>query len=113
MCLIKFIPIDGTVFIYNTPNYMFVEYSRLKILDDVIDHPRHFLRLFIHGQPQSGTRKYVSNKLIDLYNFVFNTNVEQTHRAKGDTILIVDICKKLNLSPKDLIKMYDNIKIEI
>jgi hypothetical protein len=48
-----------------------------------------------------------TNKLIDHYNFIFNTNIEQTHQAKGDTMLIIEICKKLNLTPNKLLYMID------
>ena len=77
--------------------YKLLEQNKIKILDSM-----HFIRLFVHN-------KTISKKLIDLYNFIFNTNIEQTHRAKGDTMLIVDICKKLELKPKDLINMCDTI----
>jgi DNA polymerase III epsilon subunit-like protein len=47
----------------------------------------------------------VSNKLIDCYNYLFGSNVKQTHRAKGDTMLIVDILKKVNLTTDELVEM--------
>ena len=70
-----------------------LEYSKIKVLDS-----RFFIRLFINDSN-------ISNKLIDLYNYIFKTNIKQTHRAKGDTELIIGICDKLNLSYNDLIKM--------
>ncbi len=75
--------------------YKLLDQNKIKILDSM-----YFIRLFVHD-------KNISNKLINLYNFILNTNVEQTHRAKGDTMLIVDICRKLNLKSNDLIKMCD------
>lgn len=44
-----------------------------------------------------------TNKLIDHYNCIFETNIIQTHQAKGDTMLIVEICKKLNLTQNKLL----------
>ena len=73
--------------------YNLLDKNQIKILDS-----KNFIRLFIHN-------KNISNKLIDLYNFILNENINQTHRAEGDTLLIVDICKKLKLSQKDLIDM--------
>jgi thymidine kinase len=42
--------------------------------------------------------KNISNKLINLYNKICNKNITQVHRAKEDTLLIVEILNKLNLS---------------
>jgi DNA polymerase III epsilon subunit-like protein len=46
--------------------------------------------------------KNISNKLIDIYNKICDKNITQVHRAKEDTLLIVEILKKLNLSVNDL-----------
>jgi len=75
--------------------YELLDKNKINILDSM-----YFIHLFVHD-------KIISKKLIDLYNFIFQTNIKQTHRAKGDTMLIVDICKKLDLQSKDLIKMCD------
>lgn len=76
--------------------YNLLNQNKIRILDSM-----HFIRLFVHN-------KNISNKLIDLYNYLLNTKVEQTHRAKGDTILIINICHKLNLKAIDLINMCDS-----
>ena len=60
----------------------------------------YFFRLFIEGK--------ISNRLIDCYNKIFNTNIIQTHRAKGDTLLIVDIFKELKILQCDIIN-YKNL----
>jgi hypothetical protein len=46
--------------------------------------------------------KNIPNKLIELYNKICDKNIIQVHRAKEDTILIVDIIKKLNLSINEI-----------
>ena len=46
-----------------------------------------------------------SQKLVDIYNFIFKTNMIQTHRAKGDTMMIAEICRKLELVADDFVKM--------
>jgi len=76
--------------------YNLLDKNKIKLLDSM-----HYLPLLIPN-------KNISKKLIDLYNYVFNTNIKQTHRAKGDTILIVDICRKLNISSEDMINMCDD-----
>ena len=58
---------------------------------------KKFLRLLVPNNE--------SQKLVDIYNFVFNVNAIQTHRAESDTMMIVDICKKLGLVADDFIRM--------
>jgi hypothetical protein len=77
-----------------------LEYNNILNLKDILKaDSKIFLRQF--------NIDCKTNKLIDHYNFIFNTNIEQTHQAKGDTMLIVEICKKLNLAPNKLLYMID------
>ena len=46
--------------------------------------------------------KNISNKLIDIYNKICDKNITQVHKAKEDTLLIVEILKKLKFSVNDL-----------
>jgi thymidine kinase len=64
----------------------------IKTLDTV-----NICRLFIKDK--------ISNKLIDIYNYLYNDNITQTHRAKEDTILLKKILRKLNLTINDLINI--------
>ena len=73
--------------------YKLLDKDNINTLDS-----RIFIRLFI-------TNKNISNKLIDLYNIILNKNITQSHRAKSDTMLIFEICKKLNLTTHELIRM--------
>ena len=77
-----------------------LEYNNILNLKDILKaDSKIFLRQF--------NINCKTNKLIDHYNFIFNTNIEQTHQAKGDTMMIVEICKKLNLTPNKLLYMFD------
>jgi thymidine kinase len=71
-----------------------VDEQKIRTLDSL------FLKTFIKN-------KNISGKLIDIYNYVFESKIIQTHRAEGDTMLIVDICKKLNLTMNDIINLYN------
>ena len=73
--------------------YKLLDKDKINELDSL-----HFIKLFING-------KNSSNALNDLYNYVYNENNIQQHRAKEDVILIIKILKKLNLKPNDLIQM--------
>jgi hypothetical protein len=45
------------------------------------------------------------DKLCDIYNNVMGTAYKQTHRAEADTMMIVEICRKLGLTVKDIVDM--------
>ena len=76
-----------------------LEYNDILNLKDILKADSMiFLRQFNIGCK--------TNKLIDHYNFIFDTIIEQTHQAKGDTILIVEICKKLNLTSDKLLFLH-------
>jgi len=64
--------------------------TEIKTLDTV-----NICRLFIKDK--------ISNKLIDIYNYLYDDIITQTHRAKEDTILLKKILNKLNLTLYDLI----------
>lgn len=66
--------------------------SKSKFLDSMV-----FLRLLVH--------EVYSGKLINYYNEVFKKNVEQEHRARSDTMMIVEICNELGLTIEDFSKM--------
>jgi hypothetical protein len=55
----------------------------------------YLFRLFIK-------EKSKSNKLIDIYNNIYNSSMIQAHRAEGDVMLINDIFRKLKLTNKDI-----------
>lgn len=89
-----FIAHNGMRFDFNIMcHYDLMNLKGIKALDTL-----HLFRLFIKDTN-------VSNKLIDSYNYLFDTNMTQTHRAKGDTMLIVDILKKVNLTADELVEM--------
>lgn len=67
--------------------------DKVKFLDT-----KYILRLFMKNE-------IVSDKLCDIYNKVMGVNHTQTHRAKGDTMMIVDICNKLELSVRNIVEM--------
>jgi hypothetical protein len=48
-------------------------------------------------------KKPINKKLITLYNFVFEKEFIQEHRAKSDVMLIVELFKKFNVKAGDLI----------
>jgi len=64
----------------------------IKILDSL-----KFIKLFCNNI------NLKSNKLIDLYNLICDNSTEQNHHAKEDTMLIINICKKLNFNINDFI----------
>lgn len=68
--------------------------ENIKVLDSL-----KFIKLFYNNNLKS-------NKLIDLYNIICNETLEQTHHAKEDTMLIVNICKKLNFNINDFIYLH-------
>lgn len=76
-------------------HYKLLDSNLINTLDSML-----FLRLFFHN-------KDINNKLINIYNYICNTHIEQTHRAKGDTLLIAEICEKLKITNEDLINMCD------
>lgn len=90
---------DKPLFIgHNSNNFdlKVLEYNKILNLENILKADSSiFLRQFNIGCK--------TNKLIDHYNFIFNTIVEQSHQAKGDTMMIVEICKKLNLTPDKLL----------
>jgi len=90
-----FIAHNGNNFDFKIINY---HIDHLDKTDDLLFDTRFFLRLFIPNVK-------ISNKLIDLYNFFMNSNIEQTHRAKEDTMLIVYILKKLNINYTELMNI--------
>lgn len=69
--------------------------ENIKVLDSL-----KFIKLFYNNTDLK------SNKLIDLHNSICNNTLNQTHHAKEDTILIVNICKKLNFNINDFIYLY-------
>jgi len=44
-----------------------------------------------------------SNKLIDIYNYLYNS--QQNHRAKADVFLIIEIMRKLNINNESIISI--------
>ena len=68
----------------------------IKELDSI-----HFIKLFIKKIPDI----ILNNKLVDLYNYIYNENYVQVHRAQEDVELIIKILKKLNIKSLDLLNM--------
>jgi DNA polymerase III epsilon subunit-like protein len=58
---------------------------------------KYIFRLFVDAQN--------CDKLCDIYNKVMGTTYQQTHRAEADTMMIVEICRKLGLTVKDIVDM--------
>ena len=75
--------------------YKILNKNNIRILDSL-----EFIRLI---KPNCSSR---TNKLIDLYNNICNESYEQTHRAKDDTMLIVNICKKLNMNQLNFLLLF-------
>jgi len=89
-----FIAHNGVRFDFN----IMYHYGLMNKKDIVPFDTLHLFRLFIKDTT-------VSNKLIDSYNYLFDTNMTQTHRAKGDTLLIVDILKKVGLKTEEMFEI--------
>ena len=77
-------------------HYNLLNKELIKELDSI-----HFIKLFIKKIPDT----ILNNKLIDLYNYLYNENYIQVHRAKEDVDLIIKILNKLNLKSSDLLMM--------
>ena len=77
-------------------HYNLLNKELIKELDSI-----HFIKLFIKKIPDT----ILNNKLIDLYNYLYNEDYVQVHRAKEDVELIIKILKKLNLKSSDLLNM--------
>jgi hypothetical protein len=83
----------------NNFDFKILYYHNILNRDEILTLDTLYLfRLFIK-------EKNISNKLINLYNNICNKNIIQVHRAKEDTILIVEIIKKLNLSINQLFSL--------
>jgi len=76
-------------------HYNIIKPENIKVLDSL-----KFIK-FIYNN-----NNIKSNKLIDLYNLICNDNIIQSHQAKEDTLLIVNICKQLNLTNNEFINLY-------
>jgi hypothetical protein len=77
-------------------HYNLLNKNLIKELDSI-----HFIKFFIKKIPDT----VLNNKLVDLYNYIYNENYVQVHRAKEDVELIIKILKKLNIKSLDLLNM--------
>ena len=66
---------------------------------------KNVFRLFVKD------KNFKSNKLIDIYNYLFNIQHEQKHRAKEDVFLIVEILKYLKINCIDITNLTYNFEI--
>ena len=78
---------------------------KILIYFDLLNKTNKLLNSLIFFPLYSTNKK---KKLIDLYNNILNCNIVQTHRAKEDTMMIVQICNKLKLSYQDIYNMLEN-----